>query len=111
MTDTLLRLGDDLVVVKTDDQVDGAPRLYVACTASKQIGATLNMAQVMLLSGTLSGWLEAVRLTTPGKEYDHDPGPDSSPGDGYRCKVCGEDITWVGPSNYDWLHVDDKENR
>ena len=51
------------------------------------------------------------RLSTPGKDYDHDAAPDSLPGPGDTCKTCGEDITWIGPSQSDWLHVDDKENR
>lgn len=51
------------------------------------------------------------RLESPGKTYDHEPQPDDLPEPGDRCKRCGEDITWTGPSIYDWLHVDDEENR
>lgn len=42
--------------------------------------------------------------------YDHDarPSDDADPGD--RCKECGEDITWMGPADRDWLHVDDPRN-
>jgi hypothetical protein len=54
---------------------------------------------------------EVDRLSTPGKTYDHEAAPDSMPGPGDTCKHCGEDITWMGPSMSDWLHVDDKENR
>lgn len=45
------------------------------------------------------------------KVYDHDarPADDNQPGD--RCKDCGDDVTWVGPSSGDWLHVDDPDNR
>jgi hypothetical protein len=51
------------------------------------------------------------RLDEPGKVYDHEPRPDDMPEPGNRCKDCGEDITWMGPSQHDWLHVDDVRNR
>jgi hypothetical protein len=54
---------------------------------------------------------EVDRLSTPGKRYDHVAAPDSLPGPDDTCKVCGEDITWMGPGSSDWLHVDDEENR
>lgn len=44
------------------------------------------------------------------KIYDHDARPDDDPEPGDRCKDCGEDITWTGPSHLDWLHVDDARN-
>jgi hypothetical protein len=44
-------------------------------------------------------------------EFDHDAVPDDDPEPGDRCKVCGEDITWMGPSpTTDWLHVNDLRN-
>lgn len=110
-TKTLLRMGDNLVVVKTDLPVEGEPRLYVASTMAQQIGASLNFAQVKMLHETLGDWLVGHRLETPGKTYDHDPVPDDMPEPGDRCKKCGEDITWIGPGTYDYLHVDDEENR
>jgi hypothetical protein len=36
----------------------------------------------------------------------HSARPDDDPKPGDRCKDCGEQITWVGPSQYDWEHVD-----
>lgn len=36
--------------------------------------------------------------------HDARPDDDSEPGD--RCKDCGLPVTWVGPSLYDWQHVD-----
>lgn len=60
----------------------------------------------------LGDWLAGNRLLTPGKTYDHDPRPDDrESGAPDRCKDCGEDVTWIGPTLRDWLHVDDKENR
>lgn len=52
-----------------------------------------------------------LRREYEGVEYDHPARPDDLPEPGDRCKDCGEDITWRGPSHTDWLHVDDKENR
>ena len=49
-------------------------------------------------------------LAGPGKTYTHDPVPDDLPEPGNRCRECGEDITWMGPSQYDWMHVDDERN-
>lgn len=41
------------------------------------------------------------------KTYDHDARPDDDPEPGDRCKDCGEDISWIGPSlTRDWEHVD-----
>lgn len=46
----------------------------------------------------------------PAVTYDHDARPDDSPGPGDRCKECGDDITWVGPSPLiDWVHVAEQE--
>jgi hypothetical protein len=42
--------------------------------------------------------------------YTHDALPDDLPDEGDRCKHCGKDITWMGPSPYDWLHEDDEAN-
>lgn len=42
------------------------------------------------------------------KVYDHRPRPDDDPKPGDRCKDCGDDITWEGPTAYDWLHVDEQ---
>lgn len=53
----------------------------------------------------------AFEVTAPGRTYDHDPKPDSQPEAGDRCNECGEDITWIGPGTYDYMHVDDKENQ
>lgn len=50
-------------------------------------------------------------LTDPGKKYDHDPRPDDDRGPGGYCKDCGEEITWMGPSHLDWMHVNDERNR
>lgn len=45
-------------------------------------------------------------------EYDHAPIPDDMPEPGDRCKVCGEELTWMGPSPVtDWLHVNDPANQ
>jgi hypothetical protein len=44
--------------------------------------------------------------------YDHPARPDDDPEPGDRCKDCGEDITWIGPSvAHDWMHVDDFRNK
>ena len=43
-------------------------------------------------------------------QYDHEPRPDDDPESGDRCKDCGEDVTWEGPSDRDWLHTDDLRN-
>jgi len=51
------------------------------------------------------------RLSLPTKTYDHDARPSDDPEPGNRCKDCGDDITWMGPSQYDWMHVDDPRNR
>ena len=56
--DTLLRLGDDVVVVKTERTNDSQPQLYVAVSAAKQLGAPLNTSQVRVLRDTLTGWLD-----------------------------------------------------
>jgi hypothetical protein len=38
---------------------------------------------------------------------EHDIVPDDDPEPGNRCKTCGKDITWIGPSTvYDWEHSD-----
>ncbi len=29
--------------------------------------------------------------------------PDDLPDDGDRCKYCGIDITWIGPSVHNWV--------
>lgn len=42
---------------------------------------------------------------------DHEARPDDDPEPGDRCKDCGRDITWTGPSMYDWTHVDDRPLR
>jgi hypothetical protein len=44
------------------------------------------------------------------KVYDHEARPDDNPEPGDHCKDCGADITWIGPSQADWLHVDDERN-
>jgi hypothetical protein len=45
------------------------------------------------------------------RTYDHQARPDDDPEPGDRCKVCGEFITWIGPSpTSDWLHENDEEN-
>ena len=43
--------------------------------------------------------------------YDHDARPDDLPELGDRCKDCGDEIVWQGPSQYDWLHVKDARNQ
>lgn len=43
-------------------------------------------------------------------EYDHEARPDDDPEPGDRCKDCGETITWMGPSDRDWLHENDPAN-
>lgn len=64
-----------------------------------------------------SGYLSLIRPLAPawgeskGKTYDHEPMPDDMPEPGDRCKECGEAVTWMGPSQYDWMHVDDVRNR
>lgn len=35
----------------------------------------------------------------------HKPRPDDDPEPGDRCKDCGKAVTWIGPSQYDWEHV------
>jgi hypothetical protein len=35
----------------------------------------------------------------------HAARPDDLPEPGDRCKDCGQSITWIGPSQYDWEHV------
>ena len=35
---------------------------------------------------------------------DHKARPDDDPEPGDRCKDCGKDITWLGPSYNDWEH-------
>lgn len=37
--------------------------------------------------------------------WDHAARPDDDPEPGDRCKDCGDEITWLGPSHYDWEHV------
>lgn len=32
--------------------------------------------------------------------------PDDLPEPGDRCRHCGRDITWVGPADYDWAHIE-----
>ena len=63
------------------------------------------------LLGYLDDVVNEARFHLPGKDYDHAAAQDSMPGPGETCKHCGEDITWMGPGIYDWMHVDDKENR
>jgi hypothetical protein len=43
--------------------------------------------------------------------YDHDARPDDDNEPGDRCKDCGDDIVWIGPSHVDWLHVADARNQ
>ena len=40
------------------------------------------------------------------RAWEHPARPDDDPEPGDRCKDCGKEITWVGPSQVDWLHVD-----
>lgn len=43
--------------------------------------------------------------------YDHPALLDDLPEPGNRCKICGEDLTWIGPSHeYDWQHVADQKS-
>lgn len=108
-TKTLLRFGNDWLVVRTSHE---PLHLNLTISAVGTVNdSNLNYAQVKLLHETLGDWLDEHRLDTPGKTYDHDPRPDDGPESGDRCRTCGEDITWVGPSMDDWLHVDDEENR
>lgn len=71
----------------------------------------LSVEEALIAVTDIADATAMARLETPGKTYDHEASPDDLPEDGERCKTCGEDITWVGPSQYDYLHVDDKENR
>ena len=43
--------------------------------------------------------------------YDHEARPDDDNEPGDRCKDCGDDIVWIGPSHVDWLHVADARNQ
>jgi hypothetical protein len=45
------------------------------------------------------------------KTYDHLARPDDNPEPGDRCKDCGDPVTWIGPTQYDWEHVEDVEVR
>lgn len=65
--------------------------------------------EALALASGLQDCASMARLDTPGKTYDHDPRPSED--DERRCRDCNEDITWKGPSMYDYLHVDDEENR
>lgn len=96
---TLTRMGDDLVVVKEDLPADGEARLYVAATMSKQIGASLNAAQVRGLHETLGAWLveNGEAKPAPTIEILHSRDPDSECVvtvwvDGKLTEVCEEDI-------------------
>jgi hypothetical protein len=40
---------------------------------------------------------------------DHAARPDDLPDEGDRCKDCGREITWIGPSDYDWEHAESAE--
>lgn len=55
--------------------------------------------------------IEPTLAERPTKEYDHAARPDDFSEYGDRCRFCGDDITWIGPSHSDWLHVDDPANR
>jgi hypothetical protein len=79
-----------------------------------EVVLTLTPQEAAVLSNDLTWSLIHVDSRGPkvsGKKYDHDARPDDDPEDGDRCKDCGEDITWLGPSQSDWLHVDDEENQ
>lgn len=56
---------------------------------------------------TACGWSAAARLDKPGGRQvcDHDARPDDDNEPGDRCKDCGRDVTWVGPSHTDWQHA------
>ncbi len=43
--------------------------------------------------------------TTPTTEDGHTARPDDDPAPGDRCKDCGREVTWLGPSMSDWEHV------
>lgn len=43
------------------------------------------------------------------KTYDHTARPDDDNQPGDRCKDCGDDVTWVGPSHVDWIHVAEQD--
>jgi hypothetical protein len=41
--------------------------------------------------------------------YDHRARPDDDPEPGDRCKDCGKDVTWIGPTHADWRHLDESD--
>lgn len=97
-------------VYANDEPDDPNPGVIVDTQDWK--GQALTVEQALHLADTIRDVAQHVRLTcTPGKVYDHEPRPGSEPGPGESCKECGEDITWIGPGIYDYLHVDDEQNR
>ncbi len=42
--------------------------------------------------------------------YDHAARPDDLAEPGDRCKDCGENITWIGPSVFDWIHLGEADD-
>ena len=79
--------------------------------AGDQIELPDGLDLMRLLAEKLGFRIVPDHTTGPGREYDHDPKPDDMPEPGDRCRECGEPITWVGPSQYDWMHVGDRRNR
>lgn len=55
-------------------------------------------------------WIDGVCECGTRVEFDHDARPDDDNEPGDRCKDCGADIVWIGPSHTNYLHVTDARN-